>query len=96
MVKQLKAFASDNVPGHPSLLGPGVLAKNNIVIMPQPLYSPDLALKTEKIYERTAFCHNWGDKDCIAGRAENLTKKHISDVLQGLEKAIADQSNQTE
>ena len=40
---QSRILHHDNPPAHTSTLGREFLAKNKIVIMPQPLYSPDLA-----------------------------------------------------
>ena len=85
----------DNAPAHMSLLVRNFLVNNNTVIMPQPSYSPDfcpcnfLVSKTEETHERTNICYDWGDKNCIAGRAQDYTKKCLSQVLQGLEKTLA-------
>ena len=45
--------------------------------------------KTEKNHERMAFCHTWRDQDHIAERAEGHTKILIPEMLQGLEKVMA-------
>lgn len=34
-------------------------------------------VSAEKTYERATFCHDWGDKECIAGRARLYRKAHI-------------------
>ena len=66
----------DNAPTHSSLLVRDFLAKNN-TIMPQPPYSPDLAPcdfflfpKLKKPMKGRRFVNDWGDKECIAGRAQ--------------------------
>ena len=45
--------------------------------------------KTEETYERTKICNDLGDKDCLAGRDQGYTKKCLSEVFRGLEKALA-------
>jgi hypothetical protein len=44
--------------------------------------------KTEETHERMDS-YDWGDENCIAGRAQDHTKKYLSEVLWGLEKALA-------
>lgn len=41
-------------------------------------------------YERTEICHDWRDKDDIAGRAQGYTKKCLSRMLQGLHESSYD------
>ena len=86
----------DNAIAHTSLLIRNFLANNKLVIMSQPPYSPDLALlwlfpvsKTEETHESAEICYDWGDKNCITGRAQDYTKKCLWEVLRGLEKVLA-------
>ena len=69
------------------------LAKNKTVIMPQPLYSPDLTpanffllpkLKSPMQGQRVATI-----KEIKKIEAEIDTKKRISEVFRGLEKTLA-------
>ena len=44
--------------------------------------------KAEESHERTKICYDRGDKNCIAGRAEDYTKKWLTEVLRRLEEAL--------
>ena len=73
----------DNAPAHTSMLVREFLVKNKTVIMPQPLYSPDLAsvdffLFTNLIEEIKENTGAVGD-----------IKKRVSEVFRKLEKTLA-------
>ena len=80
----------DNTHPHTSMLVPQYLVKNKTVIMPQPLYSPDLAnamfflfpkLKTLKRKRFVTIEKKIG--------AVDDTKTPVSEMLRGLEKMLA-------
>ena len=74
----------DNV----SLLVWNFLANNTIFTRLVPLRFFPVS-KTKDTPERTEICYDWGDKNCIAGRAQGYTKKRLSEVLWRLEKGLA-------
>ena len=68
-----------------------VLAKNKTVIMPQPLYSPDLAPADFYLFPKLkapmkVFYYDWGDKWKIETGALGDTKKYVSEAFRRLEK----------
>ena len=70
-----------NAPAHTSLLVRNNLANNNTVFTrlgPLRLFPVS---KTEETHERTEIFYDLGDKNCIAGRAQDYTKKSLSEVL---------------
>ena len=69
------------------------LAKNNTVIMPQPMYSPRSSLgkfcylpKTEDSDERKTFCYDWGNERKIETRAVKLTKRAFQNRFEDWKK----------
>ena len=70
--------------------------QNNILMMPQPPYSPDLVpcdsfslSKPEENHERTKFYnHRWA-QNRIADRAESHTENWVPEMLQRMKKAVA-------
>ena len=81
----------NNMPAHTSLLIHNFLVNYNTILMPQPPYSPDLAhsdfflvLKLKRPMKGRGFTM----KKDFAGRAQDYTKKCLSEVLQGFEKTL--------
>ena len=93
---QSRILHYDNAPAHTSMHEREFLNKNKTVIIPQPLYSPDLAptdfylfakLETPMKGKRFTTIEEVKEKSKLKLLA--IQKKLFSEVLQGLEKTLA-------
>ena len=71
-------FTTNNEPAHTSLLVRNFLADNNTVFSILGLLRLSPVSKTEETHERTGICYDWGDRNCIAGRAQDYIKNCLS------------------